>query len=293
MREHSLSVIVENQADREWLKAKVMEEHLPDRAIVQEGHTKAWHPALKKLVKAYEEVFESPSGRKHSQEEPHRTFDIAAWSLVDQGRVNARSAALARVSAVTWRPAMSLLNAILLGAKNRGVAVSINEDRSRFVLQMEDAQLLLAIREAVEGGRYSTVGRGKLLVSLTAVPGREVLHPYSIGDDVSEFSRLIFLPLYARVIEMRREAREKKDREAQSEAFFRESNARLERWKEDRKQREAEQGKVAALIAEAQAWEQAQLIRRYVASIPERPDVALREWKRWALSSAELIVKPR
>jgi hypothetical protein len=105
MREHSLSVIVENQADREWLKAKVVEEHLPDRAIVLEGHTKAWHPALRKLVKAYEEVFETPSGRKHSREDPHRTFDIAAWSLVDQGRVNARSAALARVSAVTWRPA--------------------------------------------------------------------------------------------------------------------------------------------------------------------------------------------
>lgn len=208
-----------------------------------------------------------------------------------------------RVTEKTYKRALRVAQSIIVGAEKRKITIGF-EQEGRFQLQLDGATLWWALRERMESevrthtiygyesSRRVSIPTGRLMLVVFLGPGGWRERKFN-DDEAGNFDDLgtrVFGALYRNVIDHRCELRAKEhaakrrtevqQRMAEIEAE-REKAAAIQKERERREQEEA--SRVGQLVAEATAWEQAELVRRYVANIPEPVNAA---WRTWALEAA-------
>lgn len=270
------------------------------------------HPALRPLCEKLNSYLSDALLAKQREEQPPKrgrplpdpVLLRGTWgSIVGNGyrlRITFKRFAL-RTSIFQYQRALGLMSAVCYRASGAGFRVSLEENCERVKLTLTGQSVEMRVSEKFEAGRGSAAKTptGMLRIHLEDFQAP----PPSLSDTKSEkLETKLDLVLQAilrhhQLLSERSAAREEQRRRAAISA--REREAREAHLAAKRAIREAEMRKRAELVAEAQDWERAQSVLRYVTHLDkeiarlelDEPPRGYQEWRQWALEAAAIIDK--
>lgn len=275
-----------------------------------------WHPALSEVRAALTEAVEWAMELKRLHENPPKRdrnkpqMVFHTWKrFCDGGQILWRThqKRAVRVSLLTYRRALVLMNKVAFGAEGRGYAVKWPENAERLELHKAGAFVGLKVAEVLlVGSRIDTsswraepqpirtsspTGRLRLRIEQQGL-GETLLADRDecrIEDDIDKVLEAIDAR-HALSLKTVQAWRDSAERSAKAEAA-RKERERLE--EEARKERQREQERVDALLQEAGNWVMAHRLRMYIAELDARVldgdlprDGGFTEWRTWALAVA-------
>lgn len=274
--------------DDEWLAERMAYEALPANQCVVDIPPKRWHPVVApfrdKLREAVREVQawhqDFVRGEKNPRFRQSPGYSGGHWPyFCDKGEVliDTHKPFPVRVSQRTYERALAILNALCFQSERRGFKVSLDEENGRFVLAGHSGRVEARISEKLlENWRSEVNSWSKKPENVKFKTPSGVLRLY-VGKSYAEKEiadaedrpleahfNSIFCRIYGRVIRAREDQREHDHREREWKVAEERREAEERRRQEEAARREAERKKREGLIAEAQAWKTATLIRDYV-----------------------------
>jgi hypothetical protein len=311
------------EEDTEWLEERVSFEKDPSNRVLVDDPPHRWHPELKEAKHAYDaaakeaEIWKRDFERAEAKQQKYpgkviqSTYEDRKWGYFrDRGSVlcDTHRTAPLRGGPQTYRRALAIVNAIFVAAGKRGVQPVLDPQEGRFCLELQGTKIHFAVRERLEEHwrdelnswtkkiekKKHKKASGKLFIAIY----KNGYDNKQISDsDLGDLGAAIFCPLYAKVVLKRQGAREGAERERRHQlalAAMEAEKARREAEEEVAKEKErlaaAERQREAALLEEAENWDRASRIRRYVAHVgPSTDNPELASWANWALSVADRL----
>lgn len=311
------------EEDTEWLEKRTSFEKDSKNHVVVDDPPLRWHLELRETKLAYDaaakaaEIWKRDFERAEAKQQKYpgrviqSTYEDRKWGYFqDRGSVlceTHRTAPL-RVGPETYRRALAIVNAIFVAAGKRGVRPVLDTQEGRFCLELQGTKIHFAVRERLEDHwrdelnswtkkiekKKHKKASGKLFIAIY----KNGYDNKQISDgDLSDLGAAIFCPLYAKVVLQKQGAREGAARERRHQlavAAMEAEKARRAAEEEVAKEKErlaaAERQREAALLEEAENWDRASRIRRYVAHVgPCTDNPELASWADWALSVADRL----
>lgn len=298
--------------DRSWLDERLAFEQLPSTAIQFQSQPGKWHPVLIKYRDELSLAAEEWGKRKRDKDaerlrNPKKkqdgpNFDIPGFLgyFDETGMLFPRHKATAfRVSIVTYKRALAIANTILFSAESRGCTVGYDKFSERLTIRLEDAELLIAIRERQNfqtvNGPYGAEKRYEQTDKIAiAVDKRSGGHFELVDKNTAPVEgqlNELFIRLYKSVVVSRAESRlqSAKDelRKIENDAY---EKITLQRAIEAKSKAEEKESR-DMLVQEADRWQQSQKIRAYTAQISAKagasPNQKTRAWVDWATRVAD------
>lgn len=215
-----------------------------------------------------------------------------------------------RVSAGTYQRALAILNALARAAETRGFKVDLMKNNERLRLTIESTDIDVAITERLEESLLKVrnswnneertekkkIPTGSLRLNI-GPSYRTVQISENSGSPLEEELHRVFEYAYRQVIRSREDARIREVEKQKAEI-------RRLAWEEAERQRKEKELKLAEeerrrkeLVSQADGWNKAEQIRKYVESVDVRIKVKLTskakltgqytEWRDWALAIAD------
>ena len=298
--------------DRSWLDERLAFEQSPTNAIQFQSQPSKWHPVLIKYRDQLSLAAEEWGKRKRDkdaerlrnpmkkQDEPN--FDRPGFLgyFDETGMLFARHKATAfKVSIVTYKRALAIANTILFSAESRGCTVGYDKLSDRLTIRLEDAELLIAIRERQSfqtvNGPYGAEKKYEQTDKIAIAVDKRCGGHFELVDKstVPVESQLneLFIRLYKSVVVARTESRlqSAKDelRKIENDAYEKITQQRTIEAKTKAEEKESRD----MLAQEADRWQQAQKIRAYAAQISAMDGASqnqkTRAWVDWATRVAD------
>ena len=297
-------------ADSAWLKARLLEERLPNRTIVVTQQPTKWHPAVAPLRSWLMSCVDKVSAtRKRTTTLDYSSMDIHKNAPV-LGNTH-RSIAM-RVSTGTYERALAILNALAYAADFRGFEVELVKDHERLRFSLQSVAIDLAIVERLEDSFYTVRNswNNELRTEKKKVPTGQLRLNVGPSYQPHQFAETENLPLegelhrvfeyaYRKVVLSREETR-RREIEMQKTEIQRLAWEETERQRKVlEQQRSEEQQRRKDLLLQTDVWRTAEHIRNFVetadarieveyADRPNRPDTYV-QWRAWALGVADEI----
>lgn len=307
--------------DAAWLMARLVEEQLPEKALVVNPSPSQWHPEVaplrswldtcvvnyQKALKEKERFEKASAARKRAYAPDYSTWDIHNNEPV-LGSTH-RSIAM-RVSIGTYGRALAILNALAYAADLRGFKVELIKDRERLRFSLESVAIDLAIVERMEDSFYTVrnswnneprtekkkVPTGRLRLNVGPSYQSHQIAETANSPLEGELNR-VFEYAFRKVVRSREEARQREIEREKAEI-------RRLAWEETERQRKTleqqradEERRRKDLLLQTDSWATAERIRSFVEATDARIDVDHAEsagrphtyvqWREWALRVAE------
>jgi hypothetical protein len=301
------------EEDAIWLKDRLAFEEQTENQIVFQAHPARWHRSLISIRDAYKDAAkdykkqlaarDADRIRRSKLAKPGVNLGAIYWRDLDAGiLLHTHKANYLRVSSLTYERALAIVNALFFAAERRGCNVGIHDEHGRFCINLEKTSLYFAIRErqdtelitSREAYSYGSQTQKIPTDRLALVMGLFSFDGYELTDKDSARieTRLgeVFIRLYRSVVKEREAARENEVKRAR-EAVQRVAWEALIRQREEEAKVKAEEVKRReVLLAEADAWSEAEQIRAYVGGVVSQadspPSPELKAWESWALQVA-------
>jgi len=278
-----------------------------------------WHSAIGELRARYEKSASNASQMKKRDEweqahpgkrcPPHLQTSGSWEYFCDAGQllITSHRKSVARLSLMSYQRGLALLNAICYRAEAAGYSVRMGKEDSRIELSRDGAHVELRISEKLnsdfrqrirswdkkpeQAKRLTPSGRLVLYVGqqggsateLAEKPGKSLEQQL---DQVSKTIDVRHAGSLETVAEWARWQQERKDAEIR-----RQEEERLR--KEAQLRAEQERARRQGLIAEAESWSKAEMLRSYLAVLDRRAALGGKtmedyaEWREWALIVAD------
>ena len=297
-----------------WLHARLEFDAATENKPEYDPAPSRWHPVIAAhkaiLKKAAKEIETARRANERWEKLPPErqgfAMDDAGWkwrTVADRGQalVDSHKPLPFRVSAGCYERALAITNALALAAKPRGLKVDDDDKGQRLVFIGHDAVVPWRINERLEqrvrtrttyDGKKEpekyVVPTGDLKITLEAHYGSTIVFADEPTLPLEKQITKVFAGLYKCVIRQRVREREEAAREKRwaDEAGER---ARIESERQQAAYRlEQEQKRRDVLIAESGRWQDAQVLRSYIAERQRTQtagitdSAAFKEWVRWA-----------
>ena len=313
----ALSVIEEDEA---WLKGRLKVERLRSNAIKVEPAPKKWHEAVaplkewlegcvakyQKALKDKERADKAPASRRASAP------NWSHWDIHGNEPIlgSTHHSIVMRVSAGSYHRALAILNALAQAAETRGFKVELLTNKERLRISVESTDIDLAITERLEEALFKVrnswndeertekkkIPTGKLRLNI-GPSYRTVQISETSNSPLEEELHRVFEYAYRQVIRSREDARIREVERQKAEI-------RRLAWEETERQRKEKELKLAEevgrrkeLVSQAEGWNKAEQIRKYVATVDVRVKAKLiskaklpgqyTKWRDWALAVAD------
>lgn len=313
----ALSVREEDEA---WLKGRLEAEHFPSKAINVELVPKKWHEAVaplkdwlegcaakyQKALKDKERADKAPASRRAS------VTNWSHWDIHGNEPIlgSTHHSMVMRVSAGAYHRALAILNALAEAAENRGFKVELLKNNERLRISIESTDIDLSITERLEETLFKVrnswndeertekkkIPTGKLRLNM-GPSNRKVQIPETSNYPLEEELHRVFEYAYWQVIRSREDARIR-EVERQKAEIRRLAWEETERQRKEKERKLAEEvGRRKELVSQADGWNKAEQIRKYVETVDVRVKAKLTskaklpgqytEWRAWALAVAD------
>lgn len=269
----------QSPGDDVWLASMLETDRSDGGRITCPIPPERWHPLLAPILE--EMGSEAASDRKASKRpaNPANTTDEKPTVPPWHGRGNVlrftfRASSL-RLTPLTYERGLSIANALLQAAEERGCVVSHDLKRGRFALELEGATLFFAIRErqdvVLQRGERRHVPTDKLAVVLE-LAGTSNSYELRDRSDEQVQDRLVevFPRLYGAVIGSRERARAKAAQEAKSAKYWAWHAELEERRKAETAANTLVETNKAELVKQAERFARAEQIRSLVHAVRSR-----------------------
>ncbi len=276
--------------DAVWLQQALAKEDMPENLIAVDLKPKRWHPVLAPIRERFLEAVKSRKALEKEKAardarpklsrrwEPNLDF-LKYRALDDPFVLPKRERVFLRVSLETYERALAISNALLFAAARRGCEVTYDERSARMRVQLEGASFSFAMRDRDQ----------KLVLVVDRYPGSEFEIRDRESEGIEHQLNEFFVRLYPVVIKARVEARQEKVKQERL-AVQRAAWEKLTQQRElEAKAKADELERRKKLIAEADQWQHATNLRRYIAEVASQPTGSTWtvEWVEWASKAAD------
>jgi hypothetical protein len=302
------------RSDGAWLAERLAFEDRPDSTIQVPEVTHCWDPEARKIAADLTEAAkELRASRKasdafdkwpESRQQRESCHDAWKWRWVkDRGqRINDTHKSIAfRVSLDTYERALRITNALALAARERGFTIRDDKEIGRVVFAGHGGEVHMRLTEQLDvrtRSRVSYDGKtepenynvptGRLRISLQIGYGEGPAFEDKGSNKLESMLNRVFAAIYRLVIKSRQKERQRLTFKRElEEAEHRRAAAKHIREEQERCAAD-ERRRRDALLAEAARWNQAHLLRNYVAHIraaagPDSSRSTTTTWAGWAL----------
>lgn len=309
-----------NLDDRAQLPERPSE---PQPAFVELPEPKHWHAVLSKVRSELEAEAKNAAQlkTKHDWEQAHPGKQFPAGERIwgsweyfcDAGQLlgQRHRKSPVRLSLKHYRRGLAILNMLCERAEKEGYEVRTSDDGSRIQFAKAQAHIAVRVSEKFEVGSRSEVNswdKSTRQIRRLLPTGRLAVFFEQQGLGHTEVVDRPGQPLQDRMDEIARAMERRYEcsqtaiaRWAEQKRVYAEQRARREEEEKKRKEverlAEEERARRVALVAEAENWQRADLLRRYVASLDARVDAGgqpakadeYQRWRAWALQVAQAL----
>lgn len=309
----------EDVLDDAWLEERMAFERAEANSIAVVMKPRRWHGEIAPLKehleeeakkieaarKATEQYEKWPEWRKQRESGPDRM----AWFWYERaGQLMPAThhASVVRLSLAQFRRGLAILNAVAVAAEKRGFQVETSAKKGRVLLSGHGGDLELRMSEATEQKtrkvkRYDIkfederyrVPTGRLRIVVERGYGKVWTLEETAEGPLETKLNAFFAGVWKQVVFCRQRTR-MEEATAQRQAALAAERAEAERVRrEEERKIEAERKRRTELVAEAEAWRRAALIREYAAALRREAQsrgyeavAKVAEWGEWALRVA-------
>lgn len=299
--------------DKAWCKEREQFELDPLNRITVVDSPKKWNPDILALRERHLEAEkEYESYKKHAlrwKKNPDLAWKDGSykqkWRWDDYNRrgqilIDSHKAIPVKVTPVTLKRAMGILNAIAIEGETRGFSTTVNAKVGRIQMVGHDATIKIRLVERIglQEQEHKPSGGDTASQSLISSPtGKLRLIIEAWRSSPAEFCdkeelkledqlNAVFIKIFRAVLREREENRRHNEWLRQSELEDQKRRAEEERMLLEKRRVEAEELRKMALEDEASRWQRATVIRQYVAHILKGCNQAeateLADWSNWA-----------